>query len=303
MNTYQSKWRQFTILLLTLVLCWTTVACGGTTSTTQSSPTQNANQTRPAPTRLNPGEYGVQQARYSDATGEYTLFLLNTPPGTPSVYNTADLQMAQLTPEEVTAGKKSYLKVENGQASLHLTEDFKIEYIHAVTETRPDPQTGEPRTVIVREERGGFWAPFAGALAGNVVGNLLFRPQYYVPPVYQPGVPVMRGYGGYGSTYGQAVQTYQSRYQAPPPAVRNRQANFRTTGRIRNNPATQPNSNRSLRPNTGDRPTGSGFGSSTLRQSGRSTPSRVNRPSNSGFGSGGRSRPSGSRSFGSGRRR
>lgn len=299
-----SPLRKFTIILVAVALCWTTVACGGSPSTNQSLPSQNVTQTRAA-TRLNTGEYPVQQARYNDANGEYSLVLLDTPPGTPSVFNTADLQMARLTPEEVAAGKKSYLKVDNGQASLHLTEDFKIEYIHAVTETRPDPQTGQPQTIIVREERGGFWAPFAGAVAGNVVGNLLFRPQYYVPPVYQPGVSVMNGYGGYGRTYDQAVGQYQTRYQAAPPAVTNRRAanNFRTTGRVRSYPGNEPSVNRPSQINTGNRPSGSGFGSSTLRQSGKSSPSRVERSSGS-FGSGVRSRPSGARRTGSfGRRR
>lgn len=298
MTIYSSRFRKITVLFLALTLCWTTVACGSSTPTTQSSPNQNVTATRSAGPQLSSGEYPVQQARYNDADGEYTLFLLNTPPGTPATYRSTNLQMARLTPEEVSAGKKSYLKVDKGQASLHLTEDFKIEYIHAVTETRTDPQTGQPQTVIVRQESGGFWAPFAGAVAGSVVGNLLFRPQYYVPPVYQPGARVITGFGGYGNTYDQAVSRYQDRYQAPPAAVRNRQV-LRTTGQIRNYPYQQPNVRRTPSSSYGDRPTGSGFGSSTLRQSGKSNPSRINRPS--GFGSGRSSRPR-SGAFGSRRR-
>lgn len=288
----QSSFRQFTIFFLALTLCWTTVACGGGNNTSNRTSDRNVS-TQSAPTKINDGEYPVQQASYNDANGEYSLFLLGTPSGTPPTFSTTNLQMAALTPEEVSAGKRSYLKVENSQPSLHLKEDFKIEYIHAVTENRTNPQTGQPQTVIVRQESGGFWAPFAGAVAGNVVGNLLFRPQYYVPPVYQPGVSVMNGYGGYGRTYDQAVGQYQSRYQAPPPAVKNRQI-FRTTGSRSTSPSIS-------KPSTSNnsRSTGSGFGTSTLRSNGKSNSSRDR---NSSFGSGRSS--SRSRSFGSsGRRR
>lgn len=302
MNIHRSTLRKLTVLFLSLTLCWTTVACGGDTVSTTPTRNQNA-PTRTVPSKISAGEYPVQQARYNDANGEYNLMLLNTPPGTPANFRTSDLQMAQLTAEEISAGKKGYLKVENnGQVSLHIPEDYKIEYIHAVTETRNDPQTGQPQTVIVRQQSGGFWAPFAGAVAGNLVGNMLFAPRYYVPPIYQPGVSVMRGYGGYGSTYSQATTSYQQRYNQPPAAVRNRPAYLRTTGTLRNNPAAiRPGFNRPNRTTPGQRATGSGFGSSTLRQSGRSRPSS----GTSSFGSGGRSRSTsgfGSRSRG-GRRR
>ncbi|MFB2878132.1 hypothetical protein [Floridanema aerugineum] len=304
MNINRSTLRKITVLFLSLTLCWTTVACGGG-NTVSNTPV--GNQSAPARTvssRISAGEYPVQQARYNDANGEYSLMLLNTPPGTPANFRTTDLQMAQLTPEEISAGKKSYLKVENnGQTSLHIPEDFKIEYIRAVTETRPDPQTGQPQTVIVRQESGGFWAPFAGAVAGNLVGNMLFAPRYYVPPVYQPGMSVMTGYGGYGNTYSQATTSYQQRYNQPPAAVRNRPAYIRTTGALRNYPSSSGTFDRPRSTTPGQRATGSGFGSSTLRQSGRSAPSSGGTSS---FGSGGRSRSTsgfGSRSGGFGRRR
>jgi hypothetical protein len=288
-------WRKFTIILISLTLCWTTVACGSPSQ--QQSQNRNFNTTS-AQTRLSAGKYPVQQATYDDGNGEYTIMLLNTPSGTPPVYRTTDLQMARLTDEEIKAGEKSYLQIDNGKAAMHLSEDFKIEYVHNVTQTQTDPQTGQPQTVVVRQQ-SSFWTPFAGALAGQAVGSLLFRPQYYVPPVYQPG-GIMRGYGGYGSSYSQAVNQYQTRYQSPPPAVRNRQV-LRTTGRLRSPSSNQPTTVRRTSPGS-SRSSGSGYGSSTLRQSGRSSPSRVDRPS--GFGSGARSRPSGSRrSFGSGRRR
>jgi hypothetical protein len=246
---------------------------------------------------LSQGQYSVQQATYNDANGEYSILLLNTPPGTPSVYRTTDVQMARLTDDEIAQGKQTYVEINGDRAVMHLKEDFKIEYVHNVTETRTNPQSGQQETVIVRQQ-SGFWAPFAGALAGQALGSLLFSPRYYVPPVYQPGV-VMRGYGGYGSTYGEAVNRYQTRYQTPPPAVRNRQT-FRTTGRLRSPSYDQPSTVRRT-PSNANRSTGSGYGSSRLRTSGKSSPSRANRPSS--FGSGARSRPSRSTGgFGSRRR-
>jgi hypothetical protein len=173
---------------------------------------------------------------------------------------------------------------------MYLTEDFRIEYVHNVTETRNDPQTGEPQTVVVRRE-SNFWTPFAGALAGQAIGSLLFRPQYYVPPIYQPGV-VMTGYGGYGTSYSQAVNRYQERYNAPPAAVRNQR--LRTTGSIRN----ASNKARSSFNRNNNRATGSGVGSSTLRSSGKSGSKQFKRPSS--FGSSSRMR---GRSFGGTRMR
>lgn len=291
-------WRKFTTVFLCLTLAWTTVGCGGGNEVTrQVSNTSNQPQSA-APTRISDGQYPVQQVTYNDVDGEYELFLLNTPAGQPPTFRTTNLQMARLTDEEIKNGQKSYLKVENGQPSLYLTEDFKIEYNHAVTENQVNPQTGQQETVVVRRETG-FWSPFAGALAGQAIGSLLFRPQYYVPPVYQPGIGVLRGYGGYGNTYDRAVDSYRSRYNAPPLAVRNR-TNFRATGRIRTPSSSTVRT--SPRLNTGSRSTGSGYGSSNLRSSGRSS-NRVRQPSSSSFGSG---RSSGSRrssGFGSSRRR
>ncbi|BBD58851.1 hypothetical protein NIES2109_16300 [Nostoc sp. HK-01] len=288
--------RKFTVVVLALSLCITTVACGGGEQTTPTG--RNVSQTSTA-TRLSDGQYQVQQATYDDSTGEYTLFLLNS---TPPTFTTENVQMARLTDEEIKAGKKSYLKVENGQPALYLTEDFKIEYVHNVTQTQNNPQTGQQETVVVRRENS-FWSPFAGSLAGSIagqaIGSLLFRPQYYVPPVYQPG-GVLTGFGGYGSTYDQAVSSYRSRYNAPPAAVRNRTA-FRTTGNIRRTYPSGSNVRTTTPPRTTNRPSGSGFGSSELRPSGRSSTTRRN--SGSSFGSGGRSRtPSRSGGFGSRRR-
>ncbi|WP_353931983.1 hypothetical protein WJM97_05220 [Okeanomitos corallinicola TIOX110] len=290
--------RKLTILCLVLSLSVTTVACGGGNQTTTTS--NSVSSTSVTPKRLSDGQYPVQQASYNDADGEYTLFLIGSQPPT---FATDKLQMARLTDEEIKDGKKSYLKVENGEPALYLTEDFKIEYVHNVTEVQTNPQNGQQETVVVRRE-SNFWTPFAASLAGNlagqVIGNALFRPQYYVPPVYQSG-GIMRGYGGYGSTYDSAVSSYRSRYNQPPAAVRNRTA-FRSTGTIKNSTSTTnrtPSSTRGT--NTGGRATGSGVSGSTLQNSGNSS-STNRRNSNSGFGSG--SRSSGSRrSSGSGGRR
>lgn len=283
--------RKLTILFMCLTLSWTTVACGGSRSTSY----RNSSNTNVASTRnqVRQGEYPVQQATYNDANGEYNLMLLNTPAGQSPVYQTTDLQMARLTDEETQAGKGSYAEISGDRAVLHLTPDFKIEYVHNVTDTRTNPTSGQTETVIVRRE-SNFWTPFAGALAGQAIGSMLFRPQYYVPPIYQPG-GVLVGYGGYGRTYDGAVAQYRTRYQAPPAAVRNRQT-LRTTGNI-NSPSTNRRTNRQQQRDA-NRSTGSGFGSSNLRQSEGSRQKKRN----SSFGSGGRSR-SRRGSFGGRRRR
>ena len=296
--------RKFIIVLMSLSLCWTTLACGSSSTTTASNqtPTQTVSQNR---TQANQGEYPVQQAEYNDADGEYSLMLLNTPPGTPPVYRTTNLQMARLTDEQIQAGKGTYAQIQGDQATLYLTEDFKIQYVHNVTETRTDPATGQQQVVVVRQQ-SSFWQPFAGAFVGSAIANTLFAPRYYVPPAYQPG-GVLTGYGGYGNTYNSAVSDYRSRYNSPPPAVKNRQV-LRTTGNIaspsnnRNTPSSSgniasPSNNRNTPSSSRDasRSTGSGVGSSNLQRSNQTRPSRTQKRTPS-FGSGGsRSRSGGSR--------
>jgi hypothetical protein len=246
------------------------------------------------------GEYPVQQATFDDSDGEYSLMLLNAPTAS---FKTRKLQMARLTDEQIKEGKKSYLKVENQQPSLYLTEDFKLEYVHNVSEERVNPNTGRSETTVVRQE-SNFWSPFAGSLAGGLagqaIGSMLFRPQYYMPPQFQSG-GLMSGYGGYGRTYGEAVNTYQQRYQQPPAVEQNRTA-FRSNGRIRSGTT---GSSRAKPPQdmTGrDRSTGSGFGSSNLKN-GATTRSRTqSQPRSGSFGSGRSSRSSGFGSRSRGRR-
>lgn len=273
--------RKFTALLIVLTLCFTTVACGSNDNQSQKTNNNTINTRTVAPTRIAAGRYSVQQATYNDGDGTYTLMLLNTPPGSPPTYSTTNLQMARIKDEDIAQGEKTYLEVNGDSAILYLTEDFKIEYIHNVTETRDNPQTGQRETVVVRQE-SNFWTPFAGALAGQALGSLLFAPRYYVPPLYQPGT-VLRGYGGFGSTYGQAVQQYQSKHNAPPPAVKNRQV-LRTTGNLRTPSGSGLNTSRTG--DTSTKSTGSGYGTNRLRTSGKST----------------QARPKSSNSFGSSRR-
>lgn len=260
--------RRFLVLLMILSLSWTTVACSS--SAPKSSQGNFTNTVSQPLNQVKTGRYPVQQAEYNDVDGTYTLMLLNTPAGVPSIYKTDKLQMARFTEEQLSQGEKTTLEVNGDEATMYLTEDFKIEYVHAVTETQTNPQTGQQETVIVRRE-SNFWSPFAGALAGQALGSLLFTPHYYVPPMYQPG-GVITGYGGYGRTYDGAIESYRSKYNAPPPVVKNRQ-NLRTTGNIRRSPATSAKSPQT-NPKT-NKSTGSGYGNSKLRNSGGSSPSRA----------------------------
>ncbi len=288
--------RKLIIIFMALSLSFSTVACGSKEET--KAPGNPAlTTTKNAGTKLADGKYPVQQATYDDGNGEYSVMLLNTPAGTPPLFRNTNLQMAQLTDAEVKANEKAYLKTENGQASLHIPADFKIEYVHNVTKEQTNAQTGQQEKVIVRQEGGGgsFWSPFAGAIAGQVVGNMLFRPQHYVPPMYQQGMQNMTGFGGYGNTYDRAVGNYQERYRQEPAAVRNR-TTLRSTGRLNNGGGSFGSGNRPQVRTDANRSSGSGFGTSRLRTSDNYQP-RMN--SGGGFGSSGARRSSG---FGSRRR-
>lgn len=265
-------------IFIILTLSWTTVACGSSNSGSLAQPINLAN-----------GIYPVQQASYNDIDGVYTLMLLNA---NPPVFQTDQLQMARLSDEAIAEGKKTYLEINSNQAVMYLTEDFKIEYVHNVTETQVNPQTGQQETVIVRQQ-SSFWTPFAGALAGQALGSLLFTPQYYVPPVYQPG-GVLTGYGGYGRSYNQAISSYESKYNSAPAVKQNRQ-NLRTTGNLRNS-STSTSSKRQPSSQT-NKPSGSGYGNSNLKNSNQSSPSRAKKSPS--FGSSSRQRSS----FGSSRSR
>jgi hypothetical protein len=282
--------KKILILFLCLTLTLTTVACGDSNTANNQNQTNSTNNTAVRSPLVN-GKYPVQQATYNDVDGEYSLVLLNA---NPPMYRTTELQMARLTDEQLQAGEKTYLEKDGSNSVMYLTEDFKIEYVHNVTETRTNAQTGQPETIIVRQQ-SSFWTPFAGALAGQALGNLLFSPQYYVPPMYQSG-GIMTGYGGYGSSYTQAVNQYQTRYQTSPPAVQNRQT-FRSSGTVKANSKTSATKTKT----TSNKSTGSGVGTNTLKNSGNS--SSVKKKSSNSFGSSsGNKRPKTS-SFGSRKRR
>lgn len=296
--------RKLIIIFMAFSVGLTSVSCGSnkeTQSQTNSSPRSSLTSTNNNGTKLSDGKYNVQQATYNDANGEYTVMLLNTPAGTSPTFRNTNLQMAKLTDEEVKANEKAYLKFENGQAAIHIPEDFKIEYVHNVTEEKINAQTGQKETVV-REQKSSFWSPFAGSLAGSLagqaIGSMLFRPQYYTPPMYSSGN--MFGHGGYGSSYNQAVTGYRNRYNQEPAAVRNR-TTLRTTGRLNNNNSSfGSNSSPTNQYRTdGNRSSGSGFGANRLGQSNNYRSRLNNGSSGSGFGSS-RSRSSGG--FGSRRR-
>ena len=68
--------RKFTTLFLCLTLSVTTIGCGGNNQAVRQN--RSTPQQSTAPTKIADGKYPVQQASYSDANGEYELFLLNT---------------------------------------------------------------------------------------------------------------------------------------------------------------------------------------------------------------------------------
>ncbi len=289
--------RKLLIIFLAISVGLTSVSCGSNNESKTNPSNPSVLSTKNVGAKLGDGKYEVQQATYNDGNGEYAVMLLNTPAGSPPVFRNTNLQMARLTDEEIAAKEKAYLKIENGQAAMHIPEDFKIGYERSVAQEQTNPQTGQKETVV-RREGGGFWAPFAGSvagsLAGQAIGNAIFRPQHYVPPAYQPGG--MRGYGGYGGTYDQAVGNYRQRYNQEPAAVRNR-TTLRSTGRLNGGGFGSSQTARPQVRTDGNRSSGSGFGTSRLGQSDNYR-SRLNNSAPRSFGSSG----AGKSSFGSRRR-
>ncbi|NES24600.1 MAG: hypothetical protein F6K41_38255 [Symploca sp. SIO3E6] len=223
--------RKFTPVVLGLALCGTTLGCQP--NNTYQVPRQPRANTVSTQVRLANGNYPLKQATYNDANGQYTLFLFN---GTPPVFSTTNLQMMPLTAVETKTGKQSYLQMQNNQAILHLSPDFQIEYIHAVTE-----QVNGAENVIVRRE-STYWEPFEDDDELEIEIDFNYhQPYYYVPPVYQRGVILGRGY--YAPTYQQAVAKYEQNHKTQPPAVKNNR--LRTSGELRKSTATktQPTTN------------------------------------------------------------
>ncbi len=240
------------------------------TSCSTQAPEMSQNSTTQASQKMLPsGTYDVQSVSYIDVDGNYEIFLLNPPAGSRSAFSSSQVKMARISDQAITQGKKSYLEVKDNVPTLYLTPDFQIAYTHSETQEQVNQNTGQRETVVVRQE-SSFWTPFLASMAGSAIGNSLFAPRYYVPPVYAPGR--MMGYGGYGATPGLATQSYQQRYGSLPPATR-----LSTSGSVlRRSPSSSSSYSRS---------TGFGSGSSRLRTNTYSAP-----------------RSSG-RSFGFGRRR
>lgn len=97
LTVHNFMYRKLIILFLALTLSWTNIAYARAEETTPSA-RNVVNTLAAAPTQLSDnGQYPVQQVTYDDTTGEYSLVLLNTSPGTPPVFRSQNLQMARLT--------------------------------------------------------------------------------------------------------------------------------------------------------------------------------------------------------------
>ncbi|NER23606.1 MAG: hypothetical protein F6J96_23475 [Symploca sp. SIO1C2] len=285
--------RKFTPVVLGLALCGTTLGCQP--NNTYQVPRQQRANTVSTQARLANGNYPLKQATYNDANGQYSLFLFNA---TPPVFSTTKLKMMPLTAAETKTGKQSYLQMQNNQAILHLSPDFQIEYIHAVTE-----QINGAENVIVRQE-STYWEPFDNDNELEIDIDFDYhQPYYYVPPVYQQGVVLGRGY--HAPTYQEAVAKYEQNHKTQPPAVKNNQ--LRTSGELRKSTATKtkPTTNNkttttTTKPTTshkstttksaplssGTKATGSGYSNSNLKKSSQTKQkTKASKKSSSSFGS------------------
>lgn len=206
--------------LITTVVAFSALAClsdpaSDRTAAQQLEPPARIVSSPPLPG----GRYGVQSVAYDDATGQYRVFVLGTPAGHSSAYQSADLRLAQLDEEALKNGSTSAIEFSaDGAPTLFLTPDYKIEVTHNVTDERVDPSTGRAETIIVRQESSS-WSPFASAMMGSMIGNMLFAPRYVVPPPYVAGSPMV-GVGGAGVTRQAANQTYAQKFGAEPKSAR-----------------------------------------------------------------------------------
>jgi len=206
----------------------------------------------PELSRWTDGQWPVQSASYDDATGRYRVVALGGPDNVRPYFEAEDLQLAR------AEDGKNRLEIREGQPVLHITEDFKLDFVHNVIEERRNAQ-GQVEPVVVRQE-GGSWMPFA---AGMMMGNMFNRPMYMLPPVYSP--TGMRGVGAAGATPMLAAQSYQQQHGALPQSTR-----LRTSGALRSGV-------RYASPNA-MRPTGSGVSASKLRRSDSPIPARRGTP-------------------------
>lgn len=302
-------------LAIALVAGGGIVGCGGASTPSQTLPSSTPAAVQP-PTaaKLAKGDYPVQQVRYSETTGDYTLTLLNRPAGQSPLYTLREVMLAQLSRPDQQAGKGSFLRVEDQRSVLYLKPDFKIDYVPNVSQG----SSATPSAVA--------WRPWGGDRSLDY-----YQPYYYQPPFYSSSG--MYGYGGYGSSYQSSIDHYQQRNNRLPPAQK--RANFRNTSNLRSpaspavtdSPKTSPKTSPQTSPAAAQSPsvgssskpaaspsqaaspsrraTGAGYGSSTLRTGSSSSGSARSSSSSSGrssFGSSSRSSSSSSRSS-SGRRR
>lgn len=238
------------------------------------------------------GRFLIQSVAYNDLDGTYELQLFERVP--PNL-SSANVKMVPLVEDE----EQSYAEVQTDQVILHLAKDAKIAYISTETDAAPAGEE-QPQTVVIQGQRQSFWQPFAeGYLISQIFGRnrINYIPMAVYPPAYQVGQP-LRGVGGYGRTYESARADYQKRNNVEPPAVR--YSKLRTSGKLTTRPGVKirgttarsipVKSTAPTKARTTQKPSGSGIGSSNLR----------NKPSspNSGF-----RRTTPSRSFGSSRRR
>jgi hypothetical protein len=215
-----------------------------------------------APVQASPplaaGTYQVQSIAYDDADGAYRVFLIDPPAGAKPLFVSLDLKMARLTDEEIAAGTKSArLVVDETGPSAHLPPDFAIQYTHQVTEER----NGQ---VVVVGQQSSTWSPFASAMMGMAVGNMLFGPRYYYPPPYMGGA--MTGFGGAGDSRAAAASHYTSQHGKAPQAARLAQSGY------------------SKMPSSSLKSTGQGAGSSKLKTNPTSSRPRAKASFGRGFG-------------------
>ncbi|MCK6551903.1 hypothetical protein L6R52_39080 [Myxococcota bacterium] len=227
-------------------------------------PRPEATAAVPATPPLPAGKYPIQNVSYDDATGNYSVFVLGAPAGHKPLFRSPDVKMARLPDDAIAAGEKSHVAFdESGAATLFLTEDFQIAYVHNVVEERVDP-SGQREAVVVRQETS-TWSPFVSAMAGAAIGNMLFAPRYYHPPPYSGGA--LAGYGAVGPSRDVATQQYTQRFGREPQAAQLRrtgmtprpvaQDSVRSTGRG----ASSSRFDRSSRPTSRPKPMrGFGFG-------------------------------------------
>lgn len=241
------------LLLGTAALLFGATAC---LQSAQEEPLEKVEPVKESPP-LPPGQYGVQNISYDDASGLYSMFLLDTPPGTPAQYQTQELRLAQLSEEEVAAGKKAHIVVDAEGPVAKIPADYQIAFTHNVVEEKG----GQP---VVVQQHSSMWSPFMMGMTGAMVGQMLFSPRYYYPPPYAGG-GVMGGFGGAGTTRALASSDYVSKQGAVPQSTRLSKSGY------------------SKAPSAGLKSTGSGAGSSRLKPT-TSTPKP--RPTGRGFGGG-----------------